>query len=56
MWDSILQARELSGKQLTIKEINPDVVIYCTSWTAVNIVEGNDKVDVVSRYIKEVKL
>lgn len=35
--------------QKTVKEINPDVVIHCAAWTAVDMAEDDDKVKVVRR-------
>ena len=31
----------------TIKEVNPDVVIHCAAWTAVDMAEDDDKVELV---------
>ena len=35
--------------QATIKEVNPDVIIHCAAWTAVDMAEDDDKVDVVRK-------
>lgn len=33
----------------TINDVNPDAVIHCAAWTAVNMAEDDDKVDAVRR-------
>ena len=33
--------------QATIKEVNPDVIIHCAAWTAVDMAEDDDKVEKV---------
>ena len=41
---------DITGKDAVIKtitEIEPDVVIHCAAWTAVDMAEDDDKVDVV---------
>ncbi|MST88216.1 dTDP-4-dehydrorhamnose reductase [Sharpea azabuensis] len=35
--------------QATIKEVNPDVIIHCAAWTAVDMAEDDDKVDEVRK-------
>lgn len=41
---------DITNKELvnkTIKEINPDVVVHCAAWTAVDLAEDDDKVEKV---------
>lgn len=41
---------DITNKDLvnkTIKEINPDVVVHCAAWTAVDLAEDDDKVEKV---------
>lgn len=42
-----LDITDASAVDKTITEINPDVVIHCAAWTAVDMAEDDDKVDKV---------
>lgn len=42
-----LDITDASAVQATIKEVNPDVIIHCAAWTAVDMAEDDDKVEKV---------
>lgn len=42
-----LDITDKQSVEKTIKEINPDVVIHCAAWTAVDMAEDDDKVEKV---------
>lgn len=42
-----LDITDASAVQETIKEVNPDVIIHCAAWTAVDMAEDDDKVEKV---------
>ena len=42
-----LDITDASVVQATIKEVNPDVIIHCAAWTAVDMAEDDDKVEKV---------
>lgn len=42
-----LDITDASAVQTTIKEVNPDVIIHCAAWTAVDMAEDDDKVEKV---------
>lgn len=42
-----LDITDASAVDATIKEVNPDVIIHCAAWTAVDMAEDDDKVEKV---------
>lgn len=44
-----LDITDASAVQATIKEVNPNVIIHCAAWTAVDMAEDDDKVDEVRK-------
>lgn len=42
-----LDITDASAVEATIKEVNPDVIIHCAAWTAVDMAEDDDKVEKV---------
>ncbi len=44
-----LDITDKNAVEKAIEEINPDVVVHCAAWTAVDLAEDDDKVDVVRR-------
>ena len=42
-----LDITDASAVQATIEEVNPDVIIHCAAWTAVDMAEDDDKVEKV---------
>lgn len=42
-----LDITDASAVQATIKEVNPDVIIHCAAWTAVDMAEDDDEVEKV---------
>lgn len=42
-----LDITDASAVHATIKEVNPDVIIHCAAWTAVDMAEDDDKVEKV---------
>ena len=44
-----LDITDKEAVEKTIREINPDVVIHCTAWTAVDMAEDDDKVALVRK-------
>ena len=42
-----LDITDASAVQATIKVVNPDVIIHCAAWTAVDMAEDDDKVEKV---------
>lgn len=42
-----LDITDASAVQATIKKVNPDVIIHCAAWTAVDMAEDDDKVEKV---------
>ena len=44
-----LDITDKEAVEKTIREINPDVVIHCAAWTAVDMAEDDDKVALVRK-------
>lgn len=44
-----LDITDKEAVQKTINKINPDVVIHCAAWTAVDMAEDDDKVEAIRR-------
>ncbi len=44
-----LDITDAAAVEKTIREVNPDAVIHCAAWTAVDMAEDDDKVEAVRR-------
>ena len=42
-WDYPLDITDASAVEKVLMEVNPDVVIHCAAWTAVDLAEDEDK-------------